>query len=109
MGIGFQAVIQHNHLQDVQKLALIFVDAFDLAIEDRIRINFVSGFVLEPVSEASFGGAFGLTELLAEAGIGSVLNFAPISLPSSAHCRVKNLDLRIHLEELAFLLRGTPA
>jgi redox-sensing transcriptional repressor len=37
-------------------------------------------------------------------GIQSVLNFAPVSLPSLPGCRVKNVDLRIHLEELAFFL-----
>jgi len=39
-----------------------------------------------------------------EAGVPAVLNFAPASLPSSARCRVKNVDLRIHLEELSFFL-----
>lgn len=43
---------------------------------------------------------------LAGAGICAVLNFAPVSLPSTAACRVKNLDLRIHLEELAFFLEA---
>jgi redox-sensing transcriptional repressor len=43
---------------------------------------------------------------LAAAGISAVLNFAPVSLPSTAACRVKNLDLRIHLEELAFFLEA---
>jgi redox-sensing transcriptional repressor len=42
----------------------------------------------------------------AAAGIRAVLNFAPVSLPSTDACRVKNLDLRIHLEELAFFLDG---
>lgn len=41
---------------------------------------------------------------LAEAGVACVLNFAPLSLPSGPACRVKNVDLRIHLEELAFFL-----
>jgi redox-sensing transcriptional repressor len=41
---------------------------------------------------------------LVEAGIRSILNFAPVTLTPSAHCRVKNVDLRIHLEELAFFL-----
>lgn len=38
------------------------------------------------------------------AGIAAILNFAPVSLPSTRGCRVKNVDLRIHLEELAFYL-----
>ena len=45
---------------------------------------------------------------LAEAGIRAVLNFAPVTLPGRVGCRVKDLDLRIHLEELAFYLGGVP-
>ncbi len=41
---------------------------------------------------------------LAAAGIAAVLNFAPVTLPALPGCRVKNVDLRIHLEELAFFL-----
>jgi redox-sensing transcriptional repressor len=40
----------------------------------------------------------------AAAGIAAVLNFAPLSLPSTQKLRVENVDLRIHLEELAFYL-----
>jgi len=43
------------------------------------------------------------------AGIGAVLNFAPVSLPSTPDCRVKNVDLRIHLEELSFFLEAGAA
>jgi len=39
---------------------------------------------------------------LVEAGVRSILNFAPVTLSSTPDCRVKNVDLRIHLEELAF-------
>lgn len=38
------------------------------------------------------------------AGVTAILNFAPVSLPSTRGCRVKNVDLRILLEELAFYL-----
>ncbi len=40
--------------------------------------------------------------LLVESGISAILNFAPASLPPHPGCRVKNVDLRIPLEELAF-------
>jgi redox-sensing transcriptional repressor len=43
-------------------------------------------------------------EALGRAGIRAVLNFAPATLPPRPGCRVKNVDLRIHLEELAFFL-----
>lgn len=43
-------------------------------------------------------------ESLVRAGIRAVLNFAPATLPPRPGCRVKNVDLRIQLEELAFYL-----
>lgn len=41
---------------------------------------------------------------LSGAGIRAVLNFAPASLVPVAGCRLKNVDLRIPLEELSFFL-----
>lgn len=42
---------------------------------------------------------------LAKAGIGAVLNFAPVRVKPGAKVPLKNVDLRINLEELAFFLR----
>ena len=42
---------------------------------------------------------------LSEAGIRAVLNFAPVRLEPRRGVRVKNVDLRIGLEELAYFLR----
>lgn len=44
---------------------------------------------------------------LERAGVTSVLNFAPVILPSSSTCRVKSVDLRIQLEELAFFVSAS--
>lgn len=52
------------------------------------------------------GAAPAAFQALAEAGILAVLNFAPVTLPPLPGCRVKNVDLRIQLEELAFF--GNP-
>lgn len=41
---------------------------------------------------------------LVAAGVRAVLNFAPLRLESTAGVRVKNVDLRVNLEELAFFL-----
>ncbi len=46
---------------------------------------------------------------LAEAGIRSVLNFAPIQLRPVDGVRIKNVDLRIQLEELGFFARDPSA
>jgi len=43
---------------------------------------------------------------LAQAGIKGVLNFAPVRVKAAAGVPLKNVDLRINLEELAFFLRG---
>ena len=42
---------------------------------------------------------------LVDAGVEAVLNFAPVRLEASDRVRLKNVDLRIHLEELAYFLR----
>jgi redox-sensing transcriptional repressor len=44
-------------------------------------------------------------DALADAGIKGVLNFAPVRVKRRAGVPLKNVDLRINLEELAFFLR----
>ena len=44
-------------------------------------------------------------DALVAAGVKAVLNFAPAQVERQAAVPLKNVDLRIHLEELAFLLR----
>ncbi len=43
-------------------------------------------------------------DLLVEAGVRAVLNFAPLALPSREAVQTKDVDLRIHLEELSYFL-----
>lgn len=45
-------------------------------------------------------------EALADAGVKGVLNFAPVRVKRRPGVPLKNVDLRINLEELAFFLRG---
>jgi redox-sensing transcriptional repressor len=47
-------------------------------------------------------------EALVSAGIRSVLNFAPVHLTKREGVELKNVDLRIHLEEASFLLQSLP-
>jgi redox-sensing transcriptional repressor len=44
-------------------------------------------------------------EALVEAGVKAVLNFAPVRIKRRRGVSLKNVDLRIQLEELAYLLR----
>ena len=43
-------------------------------------------------------------DALADAGIGAVLNFAPLQIVERPEVPVRTVDLRVQLEELAFLL-----
>jgi len=45
-------------------------------------------------------------EALAEAGVCSILNFTPVHLPDREGVELKNVDLRIQLEEVSFLLQS---
>jgi redox-sensing transcriptional repressor len=45
-------------------------------------------------------------DALADAGIAGVLNFAPVRVKRREGVPLKNVDLRINLEELAFFLKG---
>ncbi len=81
----------------------------------------IGGFTIRPTSElaqvvADSGAEIGVLavpadaaqenyDALAEAGIRGVLNFAPLRLKRRPGVPLKNVDLRINLEELAFFLR----
>lgn len=45
-------------------------------------------------------------DALVKAGVGAVLNFAPVSLRRDSKVATKNVDLRIDLEELSYFLGG---
>jgi redox-sensing transcriptional repressor len=43
-------------------------------------------------------------QALLEAGVRAILNFAPVQLQERPGVRLKNVDMRIHLEEMSFFL-----
>ena len=38
-GFVAQPVVEHDDVQDVEQLPLVLVDALDLAVEDRVRVD----------------------------------------------------------------------
>ena len=50
-------------MQDVEQLAFIFMDAFDLAVEERIGIDALPARRRQPVGEAGLGRTLGLLEV----------------------------------------------
>jgi redox-sensing transcriptional repressor len=83
----------------------------------------VGGFVIRPIDDLGAvvresGAEIGVLAVpaemaqasydrLADAGIKAVLNFAPVRLKRRPGVPLKNVDLRINLEELAFFLTAT--
>src|SRR4051812_2268817 len=60
--LGPGAVVQHDDVQNVEQLALVLVNALDLAIKNRIRVDYLTGRFLEPAGETLFRGLFGFAE-----------------------------------------------
>ncbi len=78
--------------------AVVVRSTSDLALVVQ-RAEVAIGVVAVPAESA-----LAVFDALARAGVHAVVNFAPTTLPPRAGVRVKNVDLRIHLEELAFYL-----
>ena len=84
-------------MEDVEQLALVLVDAFDLAVKDRVGIDDLARCRLEPVGECNLGLAFCEREIVREtlrpppaAGDGAVARGRRPSLPRS--CWVMSRD-----------------
>ena len=58
------------------------------------------------VLAAPASSALACYEVLIATGISAILNFAPVPLPDRPEVRLKNVDLRVHLEEASFLIRA---
>lgn len=78
-------------VRDVQELA-----------ESVTRESIQIGVITVPAANAGE-----VAERCFEAGLKAILNFAPVRLHAPADVRVKNVDLRIHLETLSFYI-GSP-
>jgi len=89
--------------------------------DPRVVGKTIGGFTVRPTAElaqvvADSGAEIGVLavpaeaaqenyDALADAGIKGVLNFAPVRVKRRPEVPLKNVDLRINLEELAFFLR----
>ena len=74
VGLGADFAPQGNGLEDVEVLALVFVDALDLDVEHRRRIDGDAGFLLHPFRQIALVCCLGLGEgveerLVADVGL----------------------------------------
>jgi len=67
--VGPQPVVPDHHLDGVQELSLVLVDALDLDVEDGVRVERDARGGLDPVHEPGLGGPLGRQELVLEAGV----------------------------------------
>src|SRR3569623_2094013 len=66
------AVVQGNHVQHVEQLALVLVDAFDVHVEQAVGIGLHAQLALNEVGEPLLIGALNGGEFRAERGIGGI-------------------------------------
>ena len=69
VGVGSQAVVENHDVQSVEQLPLVFVNAFDLAVDDGIGVDGLAGGALKPVGKTHLGVARGLAKNGAKSGI----------------------------------------
>ena len=69
IGVLAQPVIENDDPQRIEQLALVFVNALDLAIEDRVRIDGNVRMPLDPVGEPGLGHALGFANIRPERSI----------------------------------------
>lgn len=121
VGIGNtgRAFTSERTFEDFKKRGYAFVAAFDsdpekigttlacgLTIESHMRIRDLVrdlgieiGLITTPSSVAQR-----VADLLMDAGVRAILNFAPIRVKSSKNCVVENVDFTVNLENLAYHL-----
>ena len=68
-GFCAEAVVEDHDPQSVEQLPLVLVDAFDLAVEDRVGIDDLAAGRLEPVLKLLLRQPLGLGEFVAKAGV----------------------------------------
>src|SRR5260370_1285050 len=72
-------VVKHDNPQGIQQLPLVFVNSFDLTIEDRIRVYRLSRTRYKPFRKPNFGFAFSPKKCVSKAPItGKRLKFAQL-------------------------------
>ncbi len=80
-----------------ETVGAVRIEPFDHLAEVVRRSGADIGVIAVPATAAQLA-----YDRLVDAGIGSVLNFAPVSLQTRAGVISKNVDMRIYLEEIGF-------
>lgn len=93
------AGVDSDPLRVGRKQGGLTIESFDRLAEVVRRTGAQIGVIAVP-AEAAQSAYLGL----ADAGVRSILNFAPVLLREQEGVRLKNVDMRIHLEEVAFYL-----
>ena len=89
LGLVEQAVIPHDHLQNVQQLSLVLVQALDLHVEQRVGRHFDGEPSLDPLGQPLLVSTLDGAKLLLKLGvIGVFLQLA--QLPKVANPAVAN-------------------
>src|SRR5206468_11466627 len=97
---------QRDRVQHVQKLALVFVNALDLHIEEELRVDLDRISALQPSRHLALAGVLDRVPSLAKFGVVGVLfeqtKLREVALPSIADRLADQIgELRISLQQPA--------
>ena len=70
IGVGNDGLVARHHVQDVEQLPLVFVDALDLHIEQAGRVDDDAQLTPDQIGQALLVGGLDGEELLAETDVG---------------------------------------
>jgi len=116
MGNLGQALVEN---QNFKKRGYRFVAAFD-SDPDKVGMTLPCGLIIEPAGKIKelvraipieigvittrSSSAQRVADLLMDAGIKAILNFAPIQVRTRKSCSIENMDFTVRLENLAYRL-----
>ncbi len=69
LGMGAHRVVERDRLDDVEELALVFVDALDLDVEERVRVHAHAHPFTDEPRQVHLVGALDRGEALLESGV----------------------------------------
>src|SRR5262245_32311348 len=87
--IGSEPVVQHDDMQRVEQLALVFMNALNLAVENRIAVDNKTRCSVEPTRKSLLGGLLGLAETVHETAVVGKWQ-QPLQLTEIVHPSVAN-------------------
>lgn len=102
-GFHIQALFDHNPEKVHQRLSGLEIHSMDDLSEVIARMGIKMAIIAVPAR-----GAQEAADALVEAGIGAILNYAPITVQVPPHVRIRHIDPIVALQSMTYYLDAEP-